>query len=231
MTSEFGQLFIISMSCLSTNNSWDIERYLKYRLKKNAWKTSFDYKTLLFDPSITSMKIPPTSFAKVNLLICNDSDENLSDDEFDDSNSVISPDNHADDDRLAKLVEWEPERSSESDEESIQDELPVDRSIDVPRIPSPVVEDLLITYVHHPVKIEPSIPQIDGQDDSIKLKRLSRRRKKQIPVRTLLDYFPVIKRSSRDFHSPKKISQTRPANYFDNCIVIDDDDDIQPVHR
>ena len=189
-----------------------------------------------------SVKIPPSVFSKVNQPIRQDSEENLSmessEDELEDHLSTIPTDNHDDDDRLAKLAEWEPEnpiKSEDEDEEVIREELP---SIDVdisPMLPSPS-EDLLVTYVHCPqVKIEPIIPQLDGQNDLIvnvpKLKRLRRKRKTSVESssRTLFDYFPVIKRPSI---TPGKISKIRPPNYFDNCIILDDDDDdIRTVHQ
>ena len=187
-------------------------------------------------------------------------DENLSsessEEEFEAKCSPMSVNNLAEDDRLAKLAEWQPEtmiESSESDEDEAEiaqidhDEFRLpDKPIDgeeVHQLRNSPVEDLLVTYVHHPIKIEPSIPQIDGQTDLIINEQKSKTSNLQAPIRkrrrlrgkrtfsmespgrTLLDYFQVIKRSSTNFHSSPKTSNIRPDNYFDNCISIDDDDD------
>lgn len=248
--------------------SWNVEQRsarLQLRLNDNSWKTSFDFKTLLFDSSMNSMKIPQSSMKlrsiKFNRLISNsnDSDDSLSnqssDDEFEEKYSPTSPSNRAaEDNRLAELAAWEPDKLIESseEEEEVEEEIhsinheeflpekSIDEEFHLSR--NSPVEDLLVTYVHQPIKIEPILPQIDGQTDLIiteqkpiskskvspirKRRRLKGKRSysMEVPGRTLHDYFQVIKRSSTNFHSPTKTSNNRPANYFDNCIVIDDEE-------
>ncbi|CAF1037009.1 unnamed protein product [Adineta ricciae] len=187
--------------CLLLNidlNSRRIHRLLERRFKSNSNKHSFDFKSFAPEQPSNNAKVS-RSFLRFQpkLTSPNDSEEYMS------SDSDCSSDNDQedevyetevsssnDDDHLKKLAEWEPEKfqpviETDNDDEEDQEENDTtqqtitteDNQMDVssePPASSSQVEDLLVTYIHRPVKAEPMSydegifdkpPQLDGHVD------------------------------------------------------------------
>jgi hypothetical protein len=171
-------------------NSERISYLLEYRFKRNSNRTSFDFKCFLPEQPSNNRKISHSltkNYSTIIKSIDND-DENVSsessEDEIEQISSPKSSINLTDDDYLDKLAEWEPNKSTllvesnedEEEEETIQQMNDEDAHIDSigsSEMPSAEIEDLLVTFVHCPVKNEPMIydtndlnlPQLDGQTD------------------------------------------------------------------
>ncbi|CAF0777980.1 unnamed protein product [Rotaria sordida] len=193
--------FIYNDCCLLINidlNSQRIRQLLERRFKSNSNRTSFDFK--LFPPEQPSNNAKVSrSFLRYQpkIISTNDYEENLSTDssssEEEDNDDVFSTN---DDDYLNKLAEWEPENFrptiDEDDDDNDEDENAniiqstseennnednetnqMDYSI-VENAPTTHTEDLLVTFIHRPLKTEPISydnnifqypPQLDGQID------------------------------------------------------------------
>jgi hypothetical protein len=168
---------LLSDKCL---NSERISYIFEYRFKKNSNRTSFDFKTFLPEQpsnnikfSHSLLKIHPKIIESIDIDDENSSSES-SEDEIEQISSPKMLTNLTDNDYLDKLVEMEVkkspsivESSEDEEEEKIEDNIhiePIDSSI-----PSTEVDDLLITFIHYPVKSEPieseNLPQLDGQTD------------------------------------------------------------------
>lgn len=105
-------------------NSERISSLLQCRFKRNSNRTSFNFKSFLFEQSLNNVKISHSSLKinpKVIQSVENSSSES-SDDEIEQMSLTNSPRNIVDDDYLDKLAQWQPDQFSTPPIESDEDE-------------------------------------------------------------------------------------------------------------
>ncbi|CAF3337928.1 unnamed protein product, partial [Rotaria sp. Silwood1] len=186
--------------CLLINvdlNSQRIRQLLERRFKSISNKTSFDFKSLPPEQPSNNAKVS-RSFLRYQpkLKPIHDDEQNISTDssssEEEDNDDALSTN---DDDYLNKLAEWEPENfqpviDDDDDEDENENENIIqstskennneDNEINqmdystVEDSSTTHAEDLLVTFIHRPLKTEPISfdnnifhypPQLDGQID------------------------------------------------------------------
>ncbi|CAF4823501.1 unnamed protein product [Rotaria sp. Silwood1] len=186
--------------CLLINvdlNSQRIRQLLERRFKSISNKTSFDFKSLPPEQPSNNAKVS-RSFLRYQpkLKPIHDDEQNISTDssssEEEDNDDALSTN---DDDYLNKLAEWEPENfqpviDDDDDEDENENENIIQSTskennnedneinqMDYSTVEDPSTthaEDLLVTFIHRPLKTEPISfdnnifhypPQLDGQID------------------------------------------------------------------
>ena len=190
-------LFLIIMSEFWKDVGWSPERVfylLEHRFQKNSFRTSFDFKSFPPDQPAKNTKISRSGLElySTGIKLVENEEENLSsEDESEEISSSKSTISLGEDEHLDKLAQWEPEKSpllniESEEEEEMNEEIAHVNPVDLPtgkfrtetnvliihsrrlETSSNDIEDLFVTFVHHPVKTEPvyNLPQLDGQTDS-----------------------------------------------------------------
>ncbi|CAF3679882.1 unnamed protein product [Rotaria socialis] len=185
-------------------NSQRVRQLFERRFKSNSSVTSFDFKSFHPEQPSNNAKVSRSLLRfQPKIQLSNDYEDHIStgsssseEDSHDDDGELSNNDY---DDYLNKLAEWEPENfqvvaesDDDNDDDDDDDESNIFQSISnnnhdqdneinemdcsiAEDVPSTSTEDLLITFIHRPIKNEPipyddnnifeHSPQLDGQID------------------------------------------------------------------